>query len=107
MNNKVKEKMKKMKMMMGEKKEKKGTKMKRLEKEEVTGTAGAGSVSLVLSLKGELKSITLDKGVVNPDEKEILEDLILVAFKDAKTKADEKYNAGLKEATAGLNIPGF
>ncbi len=80
---------------------------KRLEKEEVTGTAGAGSVSLVLSLKGELKSITLDKEIVNPDEKEILEDLILVAFKDAKAKADERYNAGLKEATAGLNIPGF
>ena len=80
---------------------------RKLEKEEVTGTAGAGSVTLVLSLKGELKSIQIDKEVINPDEKEILEDLILVAFKDAKTKADEKYNAGLKDATAGLNIPGF
>ena len=80
---------------------------RKLGKEEVTGVAGAGAIKLVLTLNGELKSISIDKSVIIADEKEILEDLILVAFKDAKAQADARYSQGIKEATNGLHIPGF
>ena len=76
-------------------------------KEEVTGVSGSGAIKLVLTLNGELKSISIDKSVINADDKEILEDLILVAFKDAKDQADLKYSQGMKDATNGLHIPGF
>ena len=80
---------------------------KKLEKEEVEGSSASGAIKLTLTLKGELKQIFIGKELINPDEKEMLEDLILVAFNDAKTKADARYNEGIKNATAGLNIPGF
>lgn len=80
---------------------------KKLEKEEVTGSAASGVVNIVMTLKGEVKSISIDKEIVNPDEKDILEDLILAALNDAKSKADSKYEAGMKDATGGLSIPGF
>ena len=80
---------------------------RKLEKEEVTGVAGSGAVSIVLTLKGEMRSISLQKELIDPNEKELLEDLIVAAYNDAKHKADEKYNNGIKEATGGLHIPGF
>ena len=80
---------------------------RKLEKEEVTGVAGSGAVSIVLTLKGEMRSISLQKELIDPNEKELLEDLIVAAYNDAKHKADEKYNNGIKEASGGLHIPGF
>lgn len=79
----------------------------KLEKEEITGSSGSGAVNIVMTLKGNVKSISIDKEIVNPDEKDILEDLILAALNDAKTKADLKYEDGMKDATGGFNIPGF
>ena len=80
---------------------------KKLDKEEVTGTSASGAVTIVMTVKGDIKSISIDKEIVNPEEKDILEDLILAAFNDAKSKADSRYETEMKEATGGLNIPGF
>jgi DNA-binding YbaB/EbfC family protein len=80
---------------------------KELEQKEVMGTSGSGMVNITLSLKGEVKSISINEEVINPDEKDMLEDLIIAAFNDAKKKADEMYENGMKEATGGLNVPGM
>ena len=60
-----------------------------LENAEVTGKAGGEMVVVVMNGKKEIKSINLDKSAVDPDDVEMLEDLILVAIKDANTKAEE------------------
>lgn len=60
-----------------------------LENAEVTGKAGGEMVVVVMNGKKEIKSIKLDKSAVDPDDVEMLEDLILVAIKDANTKAEE------------------
>ena len=80
---------------------------KKLENEEVSGTSGAGAVDIVMTIKGEVKSVSVKKEVIDPEDKEMLEDLIVAAFNDAKAKADALYEKGMKEATGGLNIPGF
>jgi DNA-binding YbaB/EbfC family protein len=53
---------------------------------EVTGTAGGGLVSAVVSGSGELKSLTIDPKVVDPEDVETLADLIVAAVRDANTK---------------------
>ncbi|MDR1390851.1 MAG: YbaB/EbfC family nucleoid-associated protein [Holosporales bacterium] len=80
---------------------------KKLEKEEVSGSSCSGMVSVVITLKGDVKSISIAKEIINPDEKDILEDLILVALNDAKSKADMEYEKGMKEASGGIGIPGL
>ena len=60
-----------------------------LENSEVVGKAGGEMVSVIMNGKGVIKSIKLDKTAVDPDDVEMLEDLIIVAIKDASTKADE------------------
>ena len=80
---------------------------RKLEKEEVTGSAGSGAVKIVLTLKGEMKSINIGKELMDPNDKEMLEDLIVAAYNDAKKQSDERYSNGIKEATGGLNIPGL
>ncbi|MDR0942780.1 MAG: YbaB/EbfC family nucleoid-associated protein [Holosporales bacterium] len=80
---------------------------KELEKKETTGTSGSGAVSILMTLKGEVKSISIDKEVVNPNEKDLLEDLIVAAFADAKQKADKMYEDGMKEATGVVGLPGL
>ena len=79
----------------------------KLANEEISGTAGSGMVSITMTVSGNVKSISINKDIINPDEKDILEDLILAAFNDAKQKADAKYEEEMKKATGGMNIPGF
>jgi len=57
-----------------------------LEKADFPGEAGGGKVKVVITGKGDLKSIKLDKSVVDPEDPELLEDLILTAFHQAKTQ---------------------
>ena len=52
----------------------------------VTGQSGAGLVTATCSAKGELKGLDIDPSIFNPDEKEVVEDLILAAIKDAKPR---------------------
>lgn len=79
----------------------------KLANEEISGTSGSGMVSITMTVNGSVKSISVNKDIINPDEKDILEDLILAAFNDAKQKADTKYEEEMKKATGGMNIPGF
>ena len=75
---------------------------------EVNGTSGNGMVSVTLNGKYEMKKIAIDKSVVSSaDDVEWLEDLILVAYNDAYKKAEEIAEAGMKEATGGVNLGGL
>lgn len=77
------------------------------ENKEVTGSAASGAVTIVLSVTGKLKSIKLDPSIVNSDDTELLEDLILAAYNDAKSQADKIYESDMKNVTGGLSVPGF
>ena len=72
---------------------------------EVSGNAGAGLVQATLNGKGELKRMKIDPSLVVPAETEVLEDLIIAAVNDAKSKADEKLQAEMGKLTGGLPLP--
>ena len=71
----------------------------------VTGEAGAGLVKATATAKGELTSLDIDPSIFNPDDKEVAEDLILAAIKDAQTKASEKSREEMGKITEGLGLP--
>lgn len=57
---------------------------------EVTGTAGGDAVTVVMTCKGELRNIAISPSVINPDDKETLEDLVMVAVNAARRNADQR-----------------
>ncbi|MHB1109265.1 MAG: YbaB/EbfC family nucleoid-associated protein [Devosia sp.] len=71
----------------------------------IEGKAGGGLVAVTLSGKGELKGLKIDPSLFREDDVEILEDLIVAAHADAKTKAEIEANAKMQEMTAGLPLP--
>jgi len=71
----------------------------------VDGVSGGGLVSVTLSAKGDLKSVRIDDSLVKPEEKEILEDLIVAAHSDARRKAEALLQEKMKELTGGLPLP--
>jgi DNA-binding YbaB/EbfC family protein len=77
----------------------------RLAELEVTGGAGAGLVEITLNGKGEMRRIKLQKAVVDPDEVEVLEDLILAAFNDAKGKVEAQMADETNKLMGGLKLP--
>ncbi len=72
---------------------------------EVSGSAGGGLVSVVMTGKGEMKSLTIDPSLFKEDDVEILEDLILAAHNEAKAKAEAAMQEKTRELTAGLPLP--
>jgi DNA-binding YbaB/EbfC family protein len=72
---------------------------------EVTGQAGAGMVQLTLNGKGEMKRLKLDKSVVDPEDTEVLEDLVVAAFNDAKAKVEQHVADETQKLMGGLNLP--
>jgi DNA-binding YbaB/EbfC family protein len=78
-----------------------------LGQESVTGTAASGAVSITLDGHGSVLSVKLNKDAVDPDDVETLEDLILVALKDAQSKAHELSQARLGPLAGGLGMPGL
>ena len=72
---------------------------------EVTGEAGAGLVKVVLTAKGDMVSIDVDKSLLDPEEPEILEDLLKAAHADARRKGDAAQQEIMKEAAGGLQMP--
>lgn len=76
-----------------------------LENIEVEGGAGAGMVTVTLSGKGVMKRLSIDPSLINPDDVEMLEDLILAAHNDAKAKSEAAMAEKTHELTAGLPIP--
>jgi DNA-binding YbaB/EbfC family protein len=76
-----------------------------LERVEVDGTAGGGLVTVRLSGKGEMKSVKIDDSLIKPQEKEIIEDLIVAAHADARRKAEGLVQEKMKSVTGGLPLP--
>ena len=73
--------------------------------ETMTGAAGGGMVEVTMNGKGEMTAVKIDKSLVQPDDVEVLEDLIVAAAKDAKAKV-EAYVAGeMQKLTGGLQLP--
>jgi nucleoid-associated protein EbfC len=77
-----------------------------LEAVEMTGVAGGGSVQLTLNGKGDLKKVAIDKVLVDPEEVEVLEDLIVAAFNDARRKVNAYAEQEMQKLTGGLQLPG-
>jgi DNA-binding YbaB/EbfC family protein len=75
---------------------------KELEEQEVTATAGGGAVSVTVSGKKEVISVKLDKEAVDPDDVEMLEDLIVAATNEALRKMEEISQAKMAKITGGL-----
>jgi DNA-binding YbaB/EbfC family protein len=71
----------------------------------VEGASGGGVVKVTLSAKGDLRGLKIDPSLLNPDEGEILEDLIVAAHADARAKAEAAMQEKMAGLTAGLPIP--
>jgi DNA-binding YbaB/EbfC family protein len=72
---------------------------------EVEGTAGGGLVRAVMTGKGEMKRLSVDPSLVKPEEREILEDLIVAAINDARGKAENALADKMRSAAGGLDLP--
>ena len=85
------------------------TKMEALQEElktiTVVGESGAGLVKATSTAKGELTALDIDPSIFNPDEKEVVEDLILAAIKDAQSKAAERSQSEMRKITEGMGLP--
>lgn len=76
-----------------------------LEKLEIEGSSGGGLVRVTLTGKGAMTGVKIDPSLFNPDEAEILEDLLTAAHNDAKTKAEAAVAEKMKSLTGGLPLP--
>ncbi len=85
------------------------TKMAQLQEDlksiKVTGESGAGLVKATATAKGELTALDIDPSIFNADDKEVVEDLILAAIKDAQGKAEERSREEMGKLTEGLGLP--
>jgi DNA-binding YbaB/EbfC family protein len=73
----------------------------------VTGSAGAGMVTAILNGKGELLDLTIEPAMVQPENTQMLQDLVVAAINDGLTKAKELGKSEMVNITGGLNIPGL
>ncbi|PHZ86645.1 YbaB/EbfC family nucleoid-associated protein [Paremcibacter congregatus] len=76
-----------------------------LEKAECTGQSGGGLVTVTLNGKGNMRSLKIDPSIFNGDDAEMVEDLIVAAFNDAKRKVEEHSQAEMQKVTGGLQLP--
>jgi DNA-binding YbaB/EbfC family protein len=76
-----------------------------LDQMEVEGTSGGGLVTVKLSGKGEVKGVKIDDTLMQPSEKEILEDLLVAAHADARRKAETLLQEKMKSVAGGLPLP--
>jgi len=72
---------------------------------EIEGQSGAGAVRVTLNGKGEMRALRIEPGLMKPGEAEIVEDLVIAAFQDAKTKVEAAMQAKMQEITGGLPLP--
>lgn len=78
-----------------------------LQEKEVETTAGGGAVKVVATGKKEIKEITIDPGVVDAEDVEMLQDLILAAVNEALRKAEEMVSSEMSKLTGGLGLGGL
>jgi nucleoid-associated protein EbfC len=76
-----------------------------LAKKTFEGTSGGGAVKITITGKGELKEIKIDPAMANPDDIEILEDLIIAAFNDAKKKSDAESEDSYGGMMGNMGMP--
>lgn len=76
-----------------------------LDKIEVEGVAGGGLVKIRATAKGRILGVEIDESLLQPSEKQMVEDLIAAAINDARTKADAAGNAEMQKVSAGLPLP--
>jgi hypothetical protein len=72
---------------------------------EMTGAAGGGMVKVTLNGKNEMRAVKIDPSLVDPKDTEVLEDLIVAAFNDAKGKVDAHMAEEMAQITGGLQLP--
>jgi nucleoid-associated protein EbfC len=73
----------------------------------IESTAGGGMVKVVANGKQQIVAIQIEKEVVDPDDVEMLQDLIMAAVNDALTKSQEMVSAEMAKITGGMSIPGL
>lgn len=73
----------------------------------VEATAGGGAVTVTVTGQQQVKSIKIAPEAINPDDAEMLEDLVLAAVNEAMAKSQELAAESMRKATGGLNIPGL
>ncbi len=71
----------------------------------VVGESGAGLVKATATAKGELTALDIDRSIFSPDDKEVAEDLILAAIKDAQARARERTQAEMRKLTGAMGLP--
>lgn len=76
-----------------------------LDRVEVEGSAGGGMVKVTMTAKGAITGVKIDPSLIVPDEREILEDLIVAASSDARARAERVMQERMAEITKGLPIP--
>ena len=72
---------------------------------EYNGSAGGGMVNVTINGKGEMIKLKIDKSLINPDDVEIIEDLILASFNDAKKKSDADSEGTMSGMLGGMGLP--
>lgn len=72
----------------------------------VEGTAGGGLVTVTMTCKNDVKGLKVDPSLLNPEEAEMLEDLIVAAMNDARSKAETKSSEEMSQLTGGMKLPG-
>ena len=77
----------------------------RMDNVEVVGVSGGGMVEVTLSGKGEMRRMSIDPALLNKDEVEVLEDLIVAAHNDAKSRVESQVQSEMSELTGGMNLP--
>jgi len=73
----------------------------------VEATAGGGVVKIVMTGKQEVKELTLDPEILNPEENEMVQDLLVAAFNEALRKSQELSSTEMSKVTGGLKVPGL
>ena len=76
-----------------------------LERTQIEGRSGGGMVVVTLTGKGDMAQVKVDPSLLKPEDAEILEDLIVAAHNDAKTKVEETMKEKMKSLTGGLPLP--
>ena len=77
----------------------------KLDSVEVEGSAGGGLVKIRCTAKGRILGVSIDDSLMEPGEKQMLEDLVTAAFNDARTKADQAANAEMQKVQQGMGLP--
>jgi len=72
---------------------------------EVEGSSGGGMLTVTLNGKGEMRRVKIDPSLINPDDAEVLEDLVVAAFNDAKAKVERQMQEEMSKLTGGLDLP--